>query len=242
MNKTRLRPLALGLFAVLAAGGVAGEARADRSRSSSSADPSSEPELNYVLLREGDRISMSGDTRDIERARRLRQGNEALLWLRDGGQEYVIRDPALLKQVDAAWKPVEEIGEAQGKLGSQQGELGRQQGEYGAQQGLLGTRQGTLSVREASLSMRESSDSLSDDDRAQIARQRREIRNQMRAIDKQMRAIDRPMRELGEKMNVLGREMEVLGRKMEAASHRAMADMRGLVKHAIASGAARPVK
>jgi bla regulator protein BlaR1 len=150
MTNTRLRPLELGLLAVLAVGGFASHAAADPRHPPSSADARpSEPELNYVLLREGDRISMSGDTRDIERARRLRQGNEALLWLRDGGQEYVIRDPAILKQVDTAWKPVEELGEAQGKLGGQQGELGRHQGELGAQQGVLGTRQGALSVREA---------------------------------------------------------------------------------------------
>lgn len=242
MNTTRLRPLALGLALVLAAGGLAREARADRSHVSSSADAPSEPELNYVLLREGDNVSMSGDTRDIERARRLRQGNEPLLWLRDAGQEYVVRDPAILKQIDALWKPVEELGEAQGKLGKQQGEYGKQQGQYGAQQGLLGTRQGTLSVREASLSMRENNDSLTDDDRAQIARQRREIRSQMRNLEKQMHALERPMKELGDKMDVLGREMNVLGHKLEAASHKAMGEMRGIVKRAIASGAARPVK
>jgi uncharacterized protein involved in exopolysaccharide biosynthesis len=243
MMNMRLRPLAPGLLAVLAVAGLARGASADRGHPPSSSDARpSEPELNYVLVREGDRISMSRVSPDIERARRLRQGDEALLWLRDGGQEYVIRDPAILKQVDAAWKPVEDIGEAQGKLGGQQGELGRQQGQLGAQQGLLGTRQGTLSVREASLSMREGSDSLSDDERAQIARQRREIRTQMRALDKQMRALERPMKELGEKMEVLGREMEVLGHKMEAASHKAMADMRATVKRALASGAARPVK
>jgi hypothetical protein len=242
MNKTRLRPLALGLFAVLAAGAFAGEARADRSHPPSSADGPSEPELNYVFLHEGDNISMSGDTRDIERARRLRQGNEPLLWVRDGGQDYVIRDAALLKQFDALWKPVEELGEAQGKLGKQQGEYGRQQGQYGAQQGLLGTRQGTLSVREASLSLRENNDSLTDDDRAQIARQRREIRNQMRNLEKQMHALERPMKELGDKMDALGRQMEVLGHKMEAASHKAMGEMRATVKRAISSGTAKPVK
>jgi bla regulator protein BlaR1 len=243
MMNTRLRPLALGLFAVLAIWGPDGSARADRGHPPTVSDARpSEPELNYILMRDGDRISMSGDTKDIERARRLRQGNEALLWFRDGGQEYVLRDPAILKQVEGTWKPVDEIGEAQGKLGSQQGELGRQMGEIGTQQGLLGTRQGTLSVREASLSLREGSDSLSDDGRAQIARQRREIRNQVRALDRQMRALDRPMKELGDKMEVMSREMDVLGHKMEAAAHKAMAEMRAIVKRAIGSGAARPVK
>src|SRR5262245_44900717 len=161
MMNTRLRPV--GLVATLAAltlSGLAGDAAAHPRNGASSSDPArpSEPELNYIYFRDGNDVTMSGDMRDIERARRHRQGNEALLWFRDAGQEFVLRDPALLKQIDALWKPVQEIGEAQGKLGGQQGELGRQMGELGAQQGLLGTRQGALSVREASLSMRENSD------------------------------------------------------------------------------------
>src|SRR6185436_8781120 len=158
MMNTRLRPVGLATLAALTLGGLAGDAAA-HPRNGDPARPS-EPELNYIYFHDGDRVSMSGDMRDIERARRFRQGNELLLWFRDAGQEFVLRDPGLLKQIDVLWKPVEELGEAQGKLGSQQGELGRQMGELGAQQGLLGTRQGALSVREASLSMRENSDSL----------------------------------------------------------------------------------
>lgn len=245
MMNTRFRPV--GLVATLAAltlSGLAGDAAAHPRNGAPGSDPArpSEPELNYVYIHDGDHISMSGDTRDIERARRLRQGNEALLWFRDAGQEFVLRDAALLKQIDVLWKPVEELGDAQGKLGSQQGALGQQMGELGAQQGLIGTRQGALSLREASLSMRENRDSLSDDDRAQLARQRRELRHQMRALEKQMRAFERPMKELGDRMEVLGREMEALGRKMEVASHKAEGELRGLLRRAVSSGTARPVK
>lgn len=243
MMNPQLRRAALGLLAVLAIGGAPGRARAD-AHSSKSAEEchGSDSDLNYVFLRDGDRVAISGSGKDIARARQLRQGGERLLWLRDGGQEYVVRDPAILKQIDAAWKPIEELGEAQGKLGSEQGELGRQQGELGARQGVLGTRQGTLSVREASLSMREASDTLSDDERAQVARQRREIKSQMRALDRQIRALERPMKELGDRMEAMGRDMEALGKKIEAASQKAMADLRALTRRAITSGAARPVK
>jgi hypothetical protein len=54
-----------------------------------------------------------------------------------------------------------------------------------------------------------------------------------------MRALDKPMKELGGKMEVLG-EMEALGHKMEAASHKA--ELRGLLRKAVATGAAKPVK
>ena len=50
------------------------------------------------------------------------------------------------------------------------------------------------------------------------------------------------MKELGERMEVLGREMEALGRKMEVASHKAEGELRGLLRRAVSSGTARPVK
>jgi hypothetical protein len=40
------------------------------------------------------------------------------LWFRDGDKTYLIQDPALIAKVDAAWAPVNSIGEqmdAQGK-------------------------------------------------------------------------------------------------------------------------------
>jgi len=242
MMNTRIRPIGLAAVAALTLGCIAGDAAAHPRSGGSDAARQNEPEINYIYMHDGDHISMSGDTKDVERARRYRQGNEALLWFRDAGQEYLLRDPAALKQLEAVWKPVEELGDAQGKLGNQQGELGQQMGELGQQQGLLGTRQGALSVREATLSMREGRDSLSDDERAQLARQRRELRHQMRALEKQMRALERPMKELGERMEVLGREMEALGRKMEVASHKAEGEMRVMFKRAVATGTARPVK
>jgi uncharacterized protein involved in exopolysaccharide biosynthesis len=227
----------LGLAAVLAALALGGPSRdaAAHPRNDDADAARHEPELNYIYFRDGEHVSMAAATRDIERARKYRQGNEPLLWFRDGGQEFVLRDAALLKQFDVVWKPVEELGEAQGKLGGQQGELGKQMGELGAQQGLLGTRQGTLSVREATLSIREGSEKLTDDDRAQLARQRRELRNQMRALE-------RPMKELGERMNQLGREMDALGRKMDAASRKAETELRGMLRRAVTSGTAKPVK
>jgi bla regulator protein blaR1 len=244
MMNTSFRPL--GLAAVVAALTLGGPSRDAAAHPRNGGDPDAahqhEPELNYIYFRDGEHVSMSAATRDIERARRHRQGNERLLWFRDGGHEFVLRDAALLKQFDVVWKPVEELGEAQGKLGGQQGELGRQMGELGAQQGLLGTRQGTLSVRQATLSIREGSENLTDDDRAQLARQRRELKNQMRALEKQMRALERPMKELGERMNALGREMDALGRKMDAASRKAETELRGMLRRAVTSGTAKPVK
>jgi len=55
-------------------------------------------DLNYVYFRD-DKQPVDGPepNKDIERARRFKQPGEQLLWFRDGGQDYVIRDPATLK-------------------------------------------------------------------------------------------------------------------------------------------------
>jgi hypothetical protein len=243
MVNLRLRGLRVVELGVLATLGLAGLPHL------ASADPgptarvvAAEPELNYIYFQDDDRTSMSGDSRDIARAQRFRQGKETLLWFRDGGQEYVVRDPAVLKQVDATWRPVRELGEAQGKLGSQMGELGRQQGAYGAQQGVLGTRQGALAIREAALDMRSSHEQLTPAETAAIDHQRSELRKQQKALGKEMRAFKKPMRELDEQMGTLSREMDGLSQKMDLASHKARADMRSAIRQAIANGTAKPAK
>jgi bla regulator protein blaR1 len=196
-------------------------------------------DLNYVYLVD-DNTTMSGDSRDVERARRLRRGKEPLVWFRSGGQDYVIREPGILQQIDAAMTPVRDLGNQQGELGKQQGELGKQQGELGARMSVIGTREGTLAVRESALAMRDQSDALTPAEKDKLARQRHELRQHERALRKEMRALERPMHQLGERMQVLGQQMQVLGQQMQVASARAEAELRALFQKAIASGTAKP--
>jgi bla regulator protein BlaR1 len=247
MMNLRLRPVGIGVLAVLGLAGTLSPVAAEPTCNDDDDDDdevvsSGEADLNYIYFRDDNTTSMSGKVSDIERARRHKQPNERIVWFRNGGQEYVIRDPATLKEIDTIWRPVNEIGDVQGKLGKQVGELGRRMGELGSQQGLLGTRQGTLATREATLAMRESSDSLSDAQRAKLARQRAELQQQARGLEKQMRALEKPMRELETRMEPLTREMEVLGKKMEVAAHKATGELRAVFRRTIASGIAKQVK
>ncbi|MEO7730036.1 MAG: hypothetical protein ABIY55_03620 [Kofleriaceae bacterium] len=238
MMHLRLRLIELGLLAALGLTQAPHVAAADP-RPPATAD---ERDLNYVYFRDADHTSMSGDTKDIERARKFQQGKQPVLWFRDSGQEYIVRDPDTLVQLDAIWKSVRETGDAQGKLGTQMGELGTQQGQIGSHQGLIGTRQGTLAIREAALDMRASNDALSPADKAELDKQRRALRQHQRDLDKEMRALEPPMKALGDQMAVLGRQMEALGQKMEAASHKAMAETRAMLRRAIAAGLAKPAR
>jgi hypothetical protein len=212
-------------------------------------------DLQFVFFRDGDSVTMSGSTRDIERARRVRQSGEQLLWFRHAGREYVLRDPALLAQIHDIWEPVSRLGDEQGRvgtkqgeLGTRQGEIGQKQGELGTEQGVLGTRQGALAARQGVLSAREAR-RLTEAEHGEIDRERQAIEKEMRELDREMRtlgdkmrALDGPMRDLGDEMDILGSEMDVLGRKMDEASNKAKSDMRALIEKSVASGAAQLVR
>jgi len=212
--------------------------------------------LNYVMFVSDDHTTMSGSTGDIQRARRFRKPGEQMLWFRQGGREYVVRDPEILRQVQTIWMPVHElatqqqkIGTQQAKLGSQQAEIGAQQAEIGAKQGTLGARQGRLGAEQARLGAREAAHSVTESEREAIEKGQRELEQKMEELGKEMeklgekmRELEKPMDDLGAEMDVLGKEMDVLGAKMDAASEKAEADMRALLERAIATGTAVAVK
>jgi hypothetical protein len=212
-------------------------------------------EMNYVLFLDGNHTNMSGSMRDIETAGRHRRNGERLLWFRQAGGEYVVRDPSMIDQVLDLWTPVNLVGEQQGKVGARQGELGARQGEIGqrqgrigAEQGVIGAKQGQIGDRQARLAARELS-ARTDAERRSIEAERQRLDAEMRALDRQMREVDAkmrdldtPMRDLDAQMRVLDREMQALDVKMRAAVTQAETEMRALMDTSIAGGLAVPVK
>lgn len=76
-----------------------------------------------------------GGLDDLKQARRDLGAGASGFWFRHGNQRYIVRDPALLTEVQAAYEEASRVGRQQGELGRQQGVLGRQQGELGRQIG-----------------------------------------------------------------------------------------------------------
>jgi bla regulator protein blaR1 len=215
-----------------------------------------ERELNYVLFVNDHHTTMDGSMRDIDRARRFKRPGEPMLWFRHGGREYVIRDRALLSQIEATWALVNVLGNEQGLLGGRQGELGALQGEIGARQGeigaaqgklggrqgVLGERQGRLAEQESRLTRSPSGRDGFDHERRTLDQEMRALDEEMRFLDNKMRELDKPMRDLDEQMRVLDREMEALDRKMQAEVKRAEAETWSVLERAVASGIAETVK
>jgi bla regulator protein blaR1 len=88
---------------------------------------------SYAIIsgdhREG--MNFSGDihTGDIDKARKLAHGD--FLWFTHDGKEYFLDDATTIAQIEAMYKPMEELGKQQEALGKQQDELGKQQEALG---------------------------------------------------------------------------------------------------------------
>lgn len=167
---------------------------------------------SYVLLAAGGRSStMSGTLEDLNRAKRLRSGSEALLYVRRGGSAYVVRDPATLRRAEAIFEPQQALGAKQAELGSRQAALGSRQAALGREQAGLGRRQSGASPERA----------------AELGRQQSEIGRRQDSLGRQQEA-------LGREQSALGREQDRLGREAEAK-------FRVLIAEAIRGGVAQRV-
>ncbi|HEV7269201.1 M56 family metallopeptidase [Pseudoxanthomonas sp.] len=180
----------------------------------------------YVLI-DDDRVTMAGHSDDIRIARALQQGKTPVLWLRQDGREYIVRDPATVRQVKAAHAPVEALGAEQGKLGERQGALGERQGALGVKQGELGMKMAAIGVERASASLRR-------DDARDAARERR-----MNALQDEQEALARQQEVLARQQEPLARQQEALARKQVAATDQLQRDVDRLLDEAIRSGKAQ---
>jgi bla regulator protein blaR1 len=166
----------------------------------------------FVLLSAGsENIEMSGSMDDVRRARSLRADGQALLYVRQGGSAYVIRDAATLRKAKSLFEPQETLGRRQAELGSRQAALGREQAS-------LGGRQAALSYRQVGDSPREAED-----------RAHRQV------------ALSEQQARLGTQQAALGHEQQELGRQQSDLGRAADKQMQILFAEALASGLAQRV-
>jgi hypothetical protein len=167
---------------------------------------------SYILFAEGGQnTTMSGSTEDLRRAKGLRVGREALLYVRQGGSAYVVRDAETLRRARSIFEPQEALGARQAELGSRQAALGGRQAAMGAEQARLGSQQaGASPARATELGLRQE-------------------------------ALARRQEELGRQQNALGDQQSVLGRQQERLAREADGKFRALLADALRRGVARRV-
>jgi hypothetical protein len=87
---------------------------------------------SWIVTRGAHNESMAGSSRDLERVRRL-AGNTPVLWARQDGAEWLVRDGKLVARAQALLAPLDALSEQMKPLGDKQGVLGKQQTAMGKQ-------------------------------------------------------------------------------------------------------------
>jgi hypothetical protein len=234
MTSCPVRWIELCLIAAVGLAHVPGLAAADVS--------AGKRDHSYAYFTNGGNITMSGTSRDIARARGFKQGSGPLLWFREGGQEYVVRDPDTLAQLEAVWKPGRELDVAEEKLDQQNDSLDGKRDQLDGKRDQLESRRDALADRESDLADRDSDDSASPETRAELAKQRRNLQQQQQALAADLRALERPMKELRAQIEAIERQLEALHQKQKLASSKEETEVRALFRRAIAAGTAKPVR
>ena len=204
---------------------------------------------SYVIV-SGDSVTMSGSNSDMERARALQSTlHRNYIWFERDGKEYVIDDPALVKQAQAFFQPQEELGRKQEELGEAQEKLGEQQEKLGELQSQvkvaapdlekeLARLEAELKKLQASANKELTQDELSDiqsrigDVQSKFGDAQAQAGEKESALGEKQSKLGEMQSELGEKQSKLGEEQSRLGEK-------ASRDLSKLIEEAIRSGKAR---
>jgi beta-lactamase regulating signal transducer with metallopeptidase domain len=197
----------------------------------------------YVLLSANGSTTMNGSMGDIDRAKQLLgPGEKEILWFRQGGKEYVVRDPQTLRAAFALFAPQVELGSRQAALGAKQAELGSRQAALGAEQAKLGSQQAKLGAEQARVASdeaRETSDGKEVNDR--LARQQDELGKKQDALGRQQDELGRKQDALGREQDALGRQQDELGKQQDKLGREAEEKFHALVSDAISRGLAKEV-
>ncbi len=201
----------------------------------------------YAIVHANDAdVTFSGNTRDLSEVEKLRArvGGD-FLWFRRSGKSYIVRDPALVAQANAAWKPAEPVNakmealsrqmelhsskmdalsrkmEATSRLGdpaaADMERTSAQMEAMSARQEQISSQQESLSARREALSGRIET----------LSRQREGVRSdaerealqaQMERLHAQMQPLTVQMQQLSEKMRAQSEKMDAARKPMESIS------------------------
>jgi beta-lactamase regulating signal transducer with metallopeptidase domain len=212
---------------------------------------------SYAVIHGGDmnHVSFSGNwmegrREEMEKVRKQAHGD--FLWFTRDGKDYFVDDPAILGQIDAMYKPMEELGKQQEELGKQQEALGKQQEELGRQQeaasvptpdmskeiakideamAKLKASQGKNMTQEQFSDLQEKLGEL----QSRIGEMQGQIGAKQGEFGERMGALGGKMGELGAKQGRLGAEQGRIGREADRK-------IKSIIDESMKNGKAHPVQ
>jgi beta-lactamase regulating signal transducer with metallopeptidase domain len=197
-------------------------------------------------------MSFNGEihTSEIDKARKQAKGD--FLWFTRDGKAYFIDDPATLAQIEAMYKPMEDLGRQQEELGKKQEALGEQQEELGRQQEQASVPTPDMSkeiaaIDEAMAKLRASQGkNMTQEQFAEIQEKLGQLQGKLGAMQGQIGAkqgqFGAKMGELGAKMGALGAQQGELGAKQGKLAQEADQKVRSIIDESLKDGKAHPVQ
>jgi bla regulator protein BlaR1 len=167
----------------------------------------------YVIT-DGSSRSMCGDIGDVRAADAQRGNHEDIVWFRVDGQEWVVRDPAVVAEARRVFEGVSRVGQQQAEIGAVQSRLGAEQSSIGLGQSRAGLEQAAAAQREAERAKREADEEL-----RRAARQDADGIGSDEAIRSRQEAMEKRMAELAAALDK-ERAVEAAGVGVSAAGER----------------------
>jgi beta-lactamase regulating signal transducer with metallopeptidase domain len=234
-------------------------AQSDAGRNGYSYHWSSNGDSWALVTDRSEHVRFSGDWHDgtkdmIEKVRS--QGHEKFLLFTRDGKSYFLDDPAVVAQIEAMYKPMEELGRQQEELGKQQEALGKQQEELGRKQETvtipapdmskeMAELKATLAAAMAKIDA-ENADAISQKELSDLQGKMGAIQGRLGEIEGKIGAergkFGEMQGKLGEQQGKLGAEQGRLGAEQGRIGAEANQKVKGIIDESLSNGKARPVQ
>jgi beta-lactamase regulating signal transducer with metallopeptidase domain len=194
-------------------------------------DPGSKTRFN------GEWDSDDNRKEEIEKARKIAHGH--FLWFRHDGKSFIVDDPAIVSQIEAMNKPMDDLGEEMRTLGDQMRDLGAKQRAEGQKMRDitiptpdLSKEMAELNAAVASLKAKQGG-TISQKDLGDLQREFGRIQGELGAlqgkIGAQQGAFGGEMGKFGGQMGELGGQMGKLGGQMGKIAHENHEKITGII-------------
>ncbi len=186
----------------------------------------------------------------IEKARKMAHGD--FLWFMHGGKSYLVDDPAIVSQIHAMYKPMEELGKKQEELGKQQEALGKQQEELGhkMESATMPTPDMSKEIAELQAQMEKlkamKGKTMTTDEWAEMESKLGNLQGKLGAmqgeIGAKQGAFGGEMGKLGAMQGKLGAQQGKLGAEQGRLAQEADRQVKSIIDQSLSNGKARPVE
>ncbi|MET4678262.1 MULTISPECIES: M56 family metallopeptidase [unclassified Luteibacter] len=177
----------------------------------------------------------TGTASDIARAEAAyRADATSFVWYRRGTQAWILRDPAYIKRIHAAYQEVSHPADMGAASAGKQADIDRQESMLERQQAMLSEQMAKLSAQQASLVSQEVDPSGPRDGAAYA--------DGHATLAKEQAAIAQKMAALGQQRAVHGKAMAEWGRRQSEAARKASEEVNTILAEAIRNHVAQPAR